>query len=134
MSRILIIDDNAAIRAALCALLEQVGYSVTAIAAGHMAVTLHAATPFDLVITDMFMPDTDGLEVIQQFRLRDPAVKIIAISGGGSRGMVEVLSIAKLMGATRALMKPVGIDLLLTTVEELIGPGRLPNDGHDAVD
>ena len=122
MPRVLVIDDNAAIRAALSETLEQAGYAVTATAAGRMAIQLHDAAPFDLIITDMFMPDTDGLEVIQQLRARDPVVKIIAISGGGSRGMVEVLSIAKLMGAARSLMKPVDLDDLLRAVEDLIGP------------
>ena len=53
---------------------------------------------------------------------------IIAISDGGSRGMVEILAVAKLMGAARALMKPVELDVLLSVVEELAGPGTARPD------
>src|SRR5690606_41115938 len=58
-----------------------------------------------LVITDIFMPDTDGLEIVSKFRRDFPNVKIIAISGGGSLGMMELLSVAKRLGAHRTLMK-----------------------------
>jgi DNA-binding response OmpR family regulator len=66
------------------------------------------------------MPDTDGLEIINQFRHEFPEVKIIAVSGGGSRGLVELLTVAKKMGAQRALMKPFSSEDLLTAVKELL--------------
>jgi DNA-binding response OmpR family regulator len=66
------------------------------------------------------MPDTDGLEIINQFRHQFPEVKIIAVSGGGSRGLVELLSVAKKMGAERALMKPFSWEELLTAVRGVL--------------
>src|SRR5262245_7142580 len=106
MSRILVIDDNTSIREAVCEMLKQSGYETVGVENGRLALQIHRETPVDLIITDLFMPDTDGLEIINQFRHQFPEVKIIAVSGGGSRGLVELLSVAKKMGAHRALMKP----------------------------
>ena len=66
------------------------------------------------------MPDTDGLEIIFQFRREFPEVKIIAISGGGTRGLVELLTVAKKMGAQHALLKPFAWEELLAAVKELL--------------
>jgi DNA-binding response OmpR family regulator len=87
---------------------------------GRLAAQIHRSDPVDLIITDLFMPDTDGLEIINQFRQTYPGVKIIAVSGGGSRGLVELLSVAKKMGAQRALMKPFSWEQLLAAVQELL--------------
>lgn len=129
MARILVIDDNAAIREALCELLQQAGYTVTPMASGRLAALYHRGEPVDLLITDIFMPETDGLEIIAEFRRDFPEVKIIAVSGGGSRGMLELLSVAQRMGAQRVLMKPFPIEELLAAVSDLLegtekGPGE----------
>jgi DNA-binding response OmpR family regulator len=89
---------------------------------GRFAAQIHRDDPADLIITDLFMPDTDGLEIIYQFRHEFPDVKIIAVSGGGSRGLVELLAVAKKMGAQRALMKPFAWEELLAAVQELLKP------------
>src|SRR5215204_4942321 len=120
MSRIMVVDDNASIREAVCEMLEQAGYETTSVENGRLAAQIHRNDPVDLIITDLFMPDTDGLEVIYQFRHEFPNVKIIAVSGGGSRGLVELLSVAKKMGAQRALMKPFSWEDLLAAVQELL--------------
>ena len=120
MARILVIDDNTSMREALCEMLRQSGHETVDIASGRLAVQVHRSQPVDLIITDIFMPDTDGLEVIFNFRRNFPEVKIIAVSGGGSRGMVELLAVARKMGAQRAFMKPFSWDELLAAVEELL--------------
>ncbi|HXF62917.1 MAG TPA: response regulator [Caldilineaceae bacterium] len=120
MARILVIDDNTSMREALCEMLRQAGHEAVDIASGRLAMQVHRNEPVDLIITDIFMPDTDGLEVIFTFRRDFPAVKIIAVSGGGSRGMVELLAVARKMGAQRAFMKPFSWDELLAAVEELL--------------
>lgn len=120
MARILVIDDNTSMREALCEMLRQAGHEAVDIASGRLAVQVHRSQPVDLIITDIFMPDTDGLEVIFNFRRDFPEVKIIAVSGGGSRGMVELLAVARKMGAQRAFMKPFSWDELLAAVEELL--------------
>lgn len=121
MARILVIDDNSSMRDAVCEMLEQAGHVTIAAPNGQHAAQVHRAEPVDLIITDLFMPETDGLEVIFQFRQDFPDVKIIAVSGGGSRGLVELLTVAKKMGAHRAFMKPFAWEDLLAAVNELLG-------------
>ncbi len=122
MARILVIDDNTSMRDAVCEMLQQVGHQTISVESGRNAIQIHRNEPVDLIITDLFMPDTDGLEVIYQFRREFPEVKIIAVSGGGSRGLVELLVVAKKMGAHRAFMKPFAWEELLTAIEELMDP------------
>ena len=122
MARILVVDDNSSMREAVCEMLEQSGYEAVSVENGRTAVQIHRNDPVALIITDLFMPDTDGLEIIYQFRHEFPDVKIIAVSGGGSRGLVELLSVARKMGAQRALMKPFAWEDLLAAVEELLAP------------
>jgi CheY-like chemotaxis protein len=109
-------------RQVLCDLLAQVGYDTVDAATGRSAMQIQRSRPADLLITDIFMPDTDGLEVIVRFRREFPTVKIIAVSGGGSRGLVELLDVARKMGAQHALLKPFSREELLGAVEELLGP------------
>lgn len=120
MSRILIIDDNTSMREVVSEMLQQAGYETIDVENGRFALQVHRDSPVDLIITDLFMPDTDGLEIINQFRHQYPEVKIIAVSGGGSRGLVELLSVAKKMGAERALMKPFSWEELLAAVQGVL--------------
>jgi DNA-binding response OmpR family regulator len=127
MSRILVVDDNTSMREAVCEMLQLAGYETISVENGRFAAQIHRSDPVDLIITDLFMPDTDGLEIIYQFRHEFPDVKIIAVSGGGSRGLVELLSVAKKMGAQRALMKPFSWEDLLAAVQELLNPSSAQN-------
>jgi DNA-binding response OmpR family regulator len=120
MPRILVVDDNPSICDAVCELLQATGYETVMTENGRLAASIHRATPVDLLITDLFMPDTDGLEIIYQFRRDFPTVKIIAMSGGGSRGLVELLTVAKKMGAQRTFMKPFAWEDLVAAVQELV--------------
>jgi CheY-like chemotaxis protein len=120
MSRILVIDGNLSVREAVCELLQQVGYEAIAVDNGRFAAHIHRSDPVDLIITDLFMPDTDGLEIIEQFRREFPAIKIIAVSGGGRHGLVDLLAVAKNMGAQRVLVKPFSREEILSAVQELL--------------
>jgi DNA-binding response OmpR family regulator len=80
---------------------------------------------FDLVITDLVMPNSDGLELICEIRRQHSAVKIIAISGGGSLDSAHFLAIAKKLGADYSLLKPFTLGQILETVQ-LALPGRAP--------
>ena len=120
MARILVVDDNTSMREAICEMLAEAGHEALGASNGTNAAQIHRATPLDLIITDLFMPDTDGLEIIYQFRREFPTVKIIAMSGGGSRGLIELLSVAKKMGAQRTLMKPFEWDELHGAVAEVL--------------
>jgi len=124
MARILVIDDEESVRTLLRMMLEQVGHTVIEARGGTEGLALFPQARVDLVITDLVMPDTDGLEVLRELRRMDPSLKILAISGGDvDRGAVY-LNTARLMGAATVLAKPFGAAQLRAAVNEL-----LPGDG-----
>ena len=117
--RVLVIDDEDAVRAALCATLSDAGCTVAQARDGAEALDILRATPADAVLMDIYMPQQDGFEAIRELRRVAPAVKIIAISGG-SRGNFDPLKAAEMLGADRTLRKPFGIDDLLGALTELL--------------
>ena len=120
MIRILVIDDDINIREMLKECLERAEYEVLVASDGKAALKLHSANPVDLIITDIVMPEKDGLEIIMEFRRRFPEVKVIAISGGGKIGANEYLNIAKVLGVTKTFSKPFELRELLAAVRELV--------------
>jgi DNA-binding response OmpR family regulator len=120
MARILAIDDDFKIRELLKECLERADYEVLVASDGKSALKLHAADPVDLIITDILMPEMDGLQTIMELRRRFPAVKVIAVSGGGRIGANEYLKIAKSMGVARTFSKPFELRELLTAVREIL--------------
>ncbi len=116
---ILVIEDDVSIRNAINTLLSRQGYTV--IEAGHGREGLSILEDFgvDLVITDIFMPNMDGLEVIRSIRKENKDLKLIAISGGGQMHLTECLRWAKAFGADKTLNKPIKHTELLETIEEL---------------
>jgi len=83
MARILLIDDDAPVRRTLRKMLERQGYEVEEAPDGKAGLTLYQENPADLIITDLIMPEMEGIETIMELRRRFPDVKIIAMSGGG---------------------------------------------------
>jgi DNA-binding response OmpR family regulator len=125
MARILIVDDDPVLRRALRDVLEAAGYDVTDAADGEAALRSYGERGADLVLVDLFMPKRDGLEVIQALRAAIPRPQIVAMSGGGRIGQVEVLRAAAAFGAARTLRKPFEWRDLLATARELLeGRGR----------
>ncbi|MFO0983630.1 MAG: response regulator [Planctomycetota bacterium] len=120
MARILIIEDDAQLRAMLRQMLESAGHEVSDAQDGRTGVAQWASSPADLIITDILMPDKDGLEAIMEVRRTTPHAKIIAITGGGNVGRVNLLHIANQLGAQRTLLKPFDRRELLSTVRELL--------------
>jgi DNA-binding response OmpR family regulator len=121
MKRILVIDDNVYVRSLLREMLELANYEVTEAPNGEIGERLFRQNPVDLVITDIFMPEKEGLETIRELRRSFPEVKIIAISGGGSRGDLAFLPTAKKLGAHRTFVKPFEMDEILAAIRELLG-------------
>ena len=121
MPRILVTDDNAAIRILLTEILEARGYEVETAAEGTAALKLLQQGPFDVLITDIFMPGKDGIELIMEVRVLHPNVKMIAISGGGPGMGMDLLKPAQRLGALRILRKPVSRADLLQAVDEVLG-------------
>jgi CheY-like chemotaxis protein len=117
---ILIADDNGFVRATLRLMLEQSGYEVGEACDGAAALRSYRERPADVVVSDVFMPGKDGLEVIRELRRDFPAAKLVAISGGGFGGSVDLLPIAKKLGASAVLHKPVDRDSLVAAVEALL--------------
>ena len=120
---ILIIDDDEQIRAFLRRVLEAAGYMVTEAPNGQEGLRQFRQTPTALVITDLFMPDRDGLEVTMALHRESPTVKIIVITGGS--GQRDFLEVAKILGAHRTMRKPVTIAELLQAVQEELRGGSL---------
>jgi DNA-binding response OmpR family regulator len=121
MVSILIIDDDAHFRAMLRQMLSRAGYEVKEAPNGKQGMRLYRTEPVDLVITDLIMPEKEGIETITDLRREFPGVKIIAVSGGGKIGPEDYLSGAKLLGAQRILAKPVEKDEMLEAIRELVG-------------
>lgn len=124
MKRILIIDDDFHVRDMLERLLRRAGYDSQLAENGVEALKMHRENPVDLVITDIIMPEKEGLEIITEFRRDYPSVKLIAISGGGRIGPANYLKMAKLLGAERTFAKPVDTSQLLSAIEELLATDK----------
>jgi len=123
MTRVLLVDDDDLSRGAVHKMLERSGYTVHSTGQGSEALQHYKAEPPDLVITDLIMPDTDGLEIIQQLRRINPAVRILAISGGGRVDAEEYLSVARKFGAVAVLPKPFTGQELKQAVEHALSHG-----------
>jgi len=121
MARILVVDDDEQVRTMLRLTLEGAGYETEDAPDGRSAMHLQERKPADLVITDIMMPDKDGLETILDLRRQWPEAKIIAISGGGRVIPHDYLDHAKLLGAEKVFTKPIEREELLTAIRELLG-------------
>ena len=120
LARILVADDEAGVRGFLRAALEQGGYEVIEAEDGKQALKRARAGRVDLVITDLMMPEQEGIETIQALRKEMPGVGIIAISGAFEG---QYLKMAKMLGADAVLAKPVSAELLLAKVAEVLSRG-----------
>jgi CheY-like chemotaxis protein len=119
MTRILLIEDDPYFRQVLHLGLSQAGYSVAEATDGADGLLQLRLQPADVVITDLLMPQMDGIETIRYLRRGFPAVKIIAISGGGLGDAEYYLKIAQELGAGKILKKPFSVRELLEAIEEL---------------
>lgn len=120
MKRILVIDDEPAIRRLIRGAMESVGYTVREAENGCEGLNQCEAWTPDVVITDIFMPEQDGLQTMRTLRKTFPRARIIAISGGGDMGDLDVLRTARAMGATTILQKPFDMSTLRKVVERIL--------------
>ncbi|MCG7492674.1 response regulator [Thalassobius sp. Cn5-15] len=120
MAHILLIEDDAAVRDTFEIILGADGHQVTMAADGLQGLSLLRTLKVDLVLTDIIMPNCDGVEVIRALRKRADAPPIIAISGGARTSAVNYLEVAKLLGAQQILSKPVGAMELLRTISDVL--------------
>ncbi len=120
MTQILIIDDDDDFRKMLNLMLKQAGYDVVDAADGNEGLKSYNKEQIDLVVTDIFMPEKEGIETVMELRTINPDVKIIAISGGGTRGNLNYLDHMKILGVQKTLDKPFDPEELLAAVTELL--------------
>ncbi|MGV1098191.1 response regulator [Thiovibrio sp. JS02] len=121
MKRILVIDDEPGIRNLLKEMLEISGYEVLVAANGNEGVAQFKTFHPDLIITDMVMPEKNGIEAIMDLKKINPAVKIIAISGGGHIAAEKYLMLASALNVERTLAKPFEPDQILSEIHDLLG-------------
>jgi two-component system chemotaxis response regulator CheY len=120
MKRILLIEDDEGFRSILLMSLEKMGYNVTEAKDGREALAAFKKAAPDLVVTDLIMPETEGLETIRVLRRAHPELKIIAMSGGGRSDARDNLKMAKNFGATAVFAKPFSFGELHKVVAKLL--------------
>ena len=120
MTRVLIIDDEAPIRSMLKLMLERDGYEVAEAPDGMEAIRIYRQNPADLIITDLIMPNQDGIGMIIALKKEFPDVKIIAMSGGGLNKPEGYLKGAKKLGAACTLTKPIDRDEMLRAIKDVL--------------
>ena len=129
---ILIIDDDIQFRRMLKMMFERAGYDVLEASNGREGIQVYGEAPVDLIITDILMPEKDGIDTMMELVIKYVDVKFIAISGGcRSYGPDIDLRLAKNLGAVRTLSKPIDRELLLAEVNEILvetpSQGSFPN-------
>jgi CheY-like chemotaxis protein len=120
MTRVLIIDDEEPIRSMLKLMLERDGYEVDEAPDGMEAIRIYRQNPADLIITDLIMPNQDGIGMIIALKKEFPDVKIIAMSGGGLNKPEGYLKGAKKLGAACTLTKPIDRDEMLRAIKDVL--------------
>jgi DNA-binding response OmpR family regulator len=118
--RVLVIDDDEQMRILLRQVMEWCGYEVSDAENGRKAMHIQRVEPADLVITDLIMPEQEGLETISQLKRDFPDVKIVAISGGGRIGPEAYLPAALELGADLVFSKPFDVKKFVAAVRDLI--------------
>ena len=123
MPDVLLVDDDAAVRKMMRIALEVAGLDVVAVGEARVAVEHLRDEPPRLLVTDLFMPDMDGLELLAIAARLAPGMPVLVISGGGRFHDVTPLATAEHMGAVSTLAKPFSVDELVTAVRAAIGDG-----------
>jgi CheY-like chemotaxis protein len=126
---ILVMDDDAGVRRSLERVLLSRGHEVLLAADGGQGLRTWRERGADLVLLDIHMPDTDGIEVLVQLRGQAPSLPVIVISGGDQTRHLDLLGDAQLLGASAVLRKPFTLDELVGAVERAVTPPG-PPDGR----
>jgi DNA-binding NtrC family response regulator len=116
MAKILLVDDEEQLRSMLKIVLEDAGHEVEEAGNGKEAAEKYQRRPVELMVTDIVMPDEEGIETIIKFRKSHPNAKILAMSGGGRKGRLDYLELAQKFGAHGTLAKPFSNSEFLTKV------------------
>ena len=120
MATIVIADDDPIVREIAREMLASSAHAAILVEDGNEVIRLLEGLRIDLLVTDMLMPNMDGVELIMAVRDRYPAVKVLAISSGGSVGASYMLKVARTLGADATLQKPLRLEGFLETIEALL--------------
>lgn len=120
MANILIIDDDPLVLETFQIVIKELGHTTETAANGDIGLKAIGNGSFDLVISDVIMPDKDGLEVLMEAKQSYPDLKIVIVSGGGRISKEDCLDMAKALGADAVLEKPVTVDKLSAKINELL--------------
>jgi DNA-binding response OmpR family regulator len=120
MASILVIDDDEIMNGMIVQLLTEAGYNAEGARDGKRGLTMLDAKPFDLIVTDIIMPEKEGIETIVAVRKKNKTLPIIAISGGGKLGPAQYLHMAQQFGADYAFQKPFNNEQFLAAVRECL--------------
>jgi CheY-like chemotaxis protein len=123
MGKVLVIDDDAQVRRVVRRLIEMEGHQVAEAENGKIALRLLASDPADLVITDIYMPEMDGIELLTRLRETLPEARLVAMSGGGVLPAHHMLGAAKALGAIAVIEKPFDIEAVRAHLDAL-GPSK----------
>lgn len=122
MACVLVVDDEAPVRRVLGRALQQAGFDVIEASDGEEAIRKCREQDVDAVLLDIFMPGKEGIETLRELRAEFPALKIVAMSGGGAYPFFDVLSAARRLGAAEVFQKPVGLEELTSALRRLTAP------------
>lgn len=122
MTQVLIVDDDEIFRTMLEEMVQREGYEVTAVGDGDAALHAVDQSPPDLIITDILMPEKDGMELMTELAQRGSQIPIIAISGGGRTINLDFLELAELMEVRATLSKPFTRESLRQAITEALSP------------
>lgn len=121
MAKILVVDDEEPIRTLIAKIVSKDGHEVMEADNGAHACSAYETADIDLIITDLVMPEKNGIEMIIQLKRSHPGVKVIAISGGsGFSGQIDLLSVAQLLGAKHIIKKPFTVDDIRNAVDDML--------------
>lgn len=127
---VLLVEDNESLRGLLQCALDEAGYRVLAAADGHQALQIAEDSPIDVVVTDILMPEVNGLELIVELKAHHSSCRIIAMTGGGSMLVNTIDSLndrnADVFGTHYTLQKPFQPDELIAALEAVLAENPLP--------
>jgi DNA-binding response OmpR family regulator len=126
MAGIMIVEDDNDLREMLRLSLLQRKYIIIEASTGKEAIAKFKPSIVDLVVTDIIMPDEDGLKVIMKLKEIKPNIRIIAISGGGKAGPGNYLNLARALGADEIFPKPFSVQSLLAKIDAILEPQQIP--------
>jgi CheY-like chemotaxis protein len=124
LPRVLVVDSSVRTRAEIRTVLERAGHQVEEAGDGKAAIELQEAHPFDLLITEIFLPEKDGFEAIVELRRAFPDLKILAMSNSDRGAPEPYLRAARLMGADGSFAKPIAAAALLQIVHDLLSSAQ----------